>query len=135
LSSAPKPTKEDQLRLRIVLLAAIAALAVAGAASATGTATTAAKLKGTVGPGFTITLKDAKGKKVTRLKAGTYMITVRDLSSIHNFVLEGPGIDRSITSVGFTGTKTVTVKLRAGKKYKYYCRPHESSMFGFVAVS
>ena len=36
--------------------------------------------------------------------------------------------------VSGTGRKTVTIKLRAGK-YKFYCRPHESSMFGFVTVS
>ena len=57
-----------------------------------------------------------------------------DKASIHNFVLEGPGVERQITTVPFKGTKTVTVKLRAGK-YKFYCRPHESTMFGYVKVS
>lgn len=52
------------------------------------------------------------------LKAGFYTITVADRSSIHNFVIEGPGLDRSVTTVGFTGTKTVRIHLRRGT-YKY----------------
>ncbi len=121
------------MRTRIVLIAAAlgAALALVGAVGASPAATT---LKGTVGPGFTISLKTASGKKVTALKAGTYTIVVTDKASIHSFVLEGPGVAKEITKVPFTGTKTVTVKLRKGK-YKYYCRPHESSMFGFVKVT
>lgn len=90
-------------------------------------------LTGTVGPGFTITLTKG-GKKVTRLSAGRYQLVVRDRSTIHSFVLEGPGVERDVTTVPFKGTKTVSVKLRAGK-YKFYCRPHESSMFGFVKVT
>ena len=53
---------------------------------------------------------------------------------MHDFVLEGPGVERDVTTVPFRGTKTVSVKLRAGKN-KFYCRPHESSMFGFVKVT
>ncbi len=120
------------MRIRIVLIAAaaIAALAVSGSAMGQSAATI---LKGTVGPGFTITLKDSKGKTVKALKAGSYTIVVSDKSPIHDFVIEGPGVDKEITKVPFTGTKTATVKLKKGK-YKYYCTPHESSMFGFVAV-
>ncbi len=91
------------------------------------------KLSGSVGPGFTISLKQG-GKSVKSLKKGTYSITVVDKASIHNFVLEGPGVERQITGVAFKGTKTVTVKLRAGK-YKFYCQPHEKTMFGYVTVS
>ena len=106
----------------------VGALTLAGGA----TAATATPI-GTVGPGFTITLTKG-GKKVTRLNAGRYQLVVRDRSSMHNFVLEGPGDERDVTTVPFQGTKTVTVKLRPGK-YKFYCRPHESSMFGFVKVT
>ncbi len=106
----------------------VVAVALAGGATA-ATPT----LTGTVGPGFTITLTKG-GKKVTRLNAGRYQLVARDRSTIHNFVLEGPGVERDVTTVPFQGTKTVTVKLRAGK-YKFYCRPHESSMFGFVKVT
>ena len=34
----------------------------------------------------------------------------------------------------FIGTKTVTIRLREGK-VKFYCAPHESSMFGFLRVT
>ncbi|MFN8225050.1 MAG: plastocyanin/azurin family copper-binding protein [Gaiellales bacterium] len=89
-------------------------------------------LAGSVGPGFTISLKQG-GKNVKSLKKGTYTLSVNDKTSAHNFVLEGPGVERQVTTVPGTGKKTVKVKLRAGK-YKFYCAPHESSMFGFVTV-
>ena len=117
--------------MRIICTIA-AAVAVALLASAPA-APASPKLTGTVGPGFTISLKQ-NGKVVKTLKAGTYTFAVSDKSNIHNFVLEGPGVERDITSVSFTGAKTATVKLRKGK-YKYYCRPHESSMFGSVKVT
>ena len=94
------------------------------------------KLLGTVGAGFTITLTKS-GTKVSRLKAGVYQLVVRDRSPMHNFVLEkskGGTFERDVTSVGFTGTKSLVVKLTPGT-YKFYCRPHESSMFGYVTVS
>jgi plastocyanin len=91
------------------------------------------KLAGTVGPGFTISLKH-NGKAVKTLKAGSYTFVISDKATIHNFVVEGPGVERDITTPSFTGTKTVTIKLRKGK-YKFYCRPHESSMFGFIKVT
>ena len=121
------------MRVRIAAVAAVAALVTAGGAMALNSAAPP-KLNGTVGPGFTITLKNAKGKKVKTLKAGKYTFVIKDKASIHNFVVEGPGVERDITKVSFVGTKTVTLKLRKGK-YKYYCRPHESSMFGFVKVT
>jgi plastocyanin len=111
----------------------VAAAAVALLATSPAAPMSSPKLIGTVGPGFTISLKH-NGKLVKTLKAGTYTFVVSDKASIHNFVLEGPGVERTITAVSFTGTKTVTIKLRKGK-YKYYCRPHESSMFGFVKVT
>jgi len=91
------------------------------------------KLTGTVGPGFTITLKRGTAR-VRMLKAGFYNLTVLDKASIHNFQIEGPGLDRAVTTVSFTGTKTVRIHLRRGT-YKYYCAPHESSMFGNFKVT
>jgi Copper binding proteins, plastocyanin/azurin family len=85
----------------------------------------ATRVAGTTGPGLTITLKKA-GKKVTSLKAGSYTIIVSDKSSNHNFVLTGPGVrNRVITGLAFTGTKTVTLRLRRGT-YTYYCAPHRA---------
>jgi plastocyanin len=75
------------------------------------------------------------GKKVSKLKAGTYTFVISDKSSFHSYGLDGPkGYAKDFTSVPFTGTKTFTVKLKAGK-YKYYCAAHESSMFGFFKVT
>jgi plastocyanin len=115
-----------------LIVAAVAALAVAATAPAHSAAT---KLKGTVGPGFSITLTQS-GHKVKTLRAGTYTFVIADKASIHNFVLEqqtGGKFEKQLTSVGFTGTRTVTLKLKRGK-WKYYCAPHESSMFGFFTV-
>ena len=117
--------------MKLITLLAVAAAALALAASASPLVPP--RLVGTVGPGFTISLTKL-GKRVTTLRAGRYTIVVHDKAAIHNFVLEGPGVERDITTPAFVGTKTVTVLLRKGK-YKFYCRPHESSMFGFVRVT
>ena len=103
-------------------------------AVATATAAATPTLVGTVGPGFTITLTQG-GKKVTKLKAGKYKFVINDKASIHSYGLDGPnGFAKDFTSVSFKGTKTFTLTLKAGK-YKYYCTPHESSMFGNFTVS
>ena len=112
----------------VVLLALVALLAAPVASARTNTTT----LTGTVGPGFTITLK--KGTtKVTKLKAGTYIFKISDKSSIHNFHLFGPGVNK-LTSVGGTGSTTWTLKLKAGK-YTYQCDPHKAFMKGTFVVS
>jgi plastocyanin len=113
------------------LLAVLAAIAALVAAASAGAATP--KLVGVTGPGFTITIKSA-GKAVKSLKAGTYVITVKDTSSIHNFHLTGPGVNKS-TTVPFTGTKTWTVNLKPGT-YTYKCDIHASSgMIGKFKVT
>ena len=109
------------------LVIALAVLVFAGAAQTMATP----KLVGTVGPGFTITLKSA-GKSVKRLKAGTYVVRVSDKSNIHNFHLKGPGVNKT-TDVTGTGTKTWTLTLKPGK-YTYVCDPHASSMHGSFRV-
>ncbi|MGB2953620.1 MAG: hypothetical protein WBB74_09560 [Gaiellaceae bacterium] len=111
------------MRLRLVALVAAAALAVVGIAEAV-TAMALPKLRGTVGRGFTISLKDAHGKTVKTLKHGKYTLTVQDKASIHNFTLNGPGVKkRTITATSFVGTKTVTLTLTKGT-YRYYCTVH-----------
>jgi hypothetical protein len=96
-------------------------------------ATHATILRGTVGPGFTITLRTAQGKIVKSLHAGRYTIRVRDLSPIHNFHLFGPGVNK-LTSVVDTGSVTWTVRLRAGV-YRYRCDPHRTIMHVRFTVS
>ncbi len=114
-------------RFRLTLAASAAVSALVAAAPATA----ATKLVATVGPGFTITLKKA-GKKVTKLPAGAYTITVQDKSRVHNFSLSGPGV-RTSTAVSFVGTKTWNVRLKRWK-YTYVCVPHASSMRGSFTV-
>ena len=81
-------------------------------------------LTGESGPGFSIEVKKG-GKDVKTIKAGTYKIKVEDKSSIHNFHLFGPGLNKK-TSVPFTGETTWTIKLKPGK-YTYQCDIHASS--------
>jgi plastocyanin len=102
------------------LIAGLATLVAIAAPTSAGMGVT--KLRGTTGPGFTITLK--KGTAAVRsVKPGKYAITVNDKSKMHNFRIKGPGLNKQITSVTFKGTKTVTVTLRKGK-YTYQCDPH-----------
>ena len=118
-------------RLHLVLIVAVAALmlAIAGTASAAATP----RLDGTVGPGFTITLKTKAGAKVSKLKPGKYQIVVKDQSSIHNFHLTGSGVNKD-SGISSTGTKTWTVTLRKGT-YIFVCDPHASSMKGKFTVA
>jgi len=116
---------------RMALGTGLIASLLAALALATWTTASAApsKLRGSVGPGETIWLKTARGKKVSLVNRGTYRITIRDRSDEHNFYLSGPGVRRQLTGIGFVGTKTVTVKLRAGK-YRFVCVPHSDDMNG-----
>ena len=118
-------------RIPYLIAGAIAALAIAAPGSAGVSATK--RLNGTVGPSFTINLKKGTAK-VRTLTKGRYRITVRDRSNIHNFRLKGPGLNKQITSVGFVGTKTVTVTLKKGR-YTYVCDPHAASMKGTFRVT
>jgi len=108
-------------------LAVVAVIGPAGSQAATP------KLIATVGPGFTISLKTPAGKKVTSLKPGAYAITVDDRSSIHDFRLRGPGVNKVFSSVAAVGKKTVTVRLRAGR-YQFSCQPHAAAMHGAFTV-
>ena len=113
------------MRFRLVAFASAAALvAVSIVAAAPAATMIVPKLHGTIGPGFTISLKNARGKKVTTLKHGKYAFIVGDKSGIHNFTLNGPGIkNKTITGTSFVGTKTVTLTLKKGK-YTFYCTVH-----------
>ena len=116
----------------LAIAAAATALALAVAASAPA-ARAPKTVQGSVGPGFTITLT-LGGKKVTTLKKGVpYRFAINDRASIHDFHLMGPGINRVLTSVEFTGTKTVVLMLKKGV-YRYLCDPHASFMHGSFRV-
>jgi opacity protein-like surface antigen len=105
-----------------LVLGAVLACALAGASYALAAAPK--KLSGTVGPGFTISLKSSTGQKVSTLTHGSYVFAVQDKSGIHNFVLKGPGVNKEITGVGFSGSKTSpAITLKAGK-YEVLCTVH-----------
>jgi plastocyanin len=116
---------------RITVLAVATALA-AFVLSGLGQAATP-KLVGTSGPSFSIKVTKG-GTLVKTLKHGTYTIVVHDKSSIHNFHLFGPGVNKS-TSVSAVTTKTWTIKLKKGK-YTYQCDIHAASgMKGTIKVT
>jgi plastocyanin len=120
----------------IALIGAALALSVGAATTALGQGASTPTLKGTVGPGFTITLTKG-GKKLKTLKTGMYKVTVNDQASIHNFTLERetkPKIEKHITSTSFTGTKSMTVNLKKGH-WKFYCSLHEATMHGSFNVN
>ena len=98
---------------KTLFLALVAAALIALPASAKSNAIT---LKGETGPGFKIEVEKA-GRDLRTTRAGTYRIKVEDKSSIHNFHLIGPGLNKK-TSVGFTGERTWTIKLKPGR-YTY----------------
>jgi len=119
-------------RTRSLLLGAVVAAALA--ATGSGSAAPPKTVTGTVGPGFTIGLT-MQGKRVTKLKAGTaYRFVIRDLADIHDFHLSGPGLNRVLTSVEFTGTKSFVLRLKKGS-YRFRCDPHAGIMHGRFQVS
>ena len=107
----------------IAFSALLVTLASIGGAQAQGTT----QLTGTVGPGFTITLK-SRTKAVKTLVPAKYTFVINDRSNLHNFHLSGPGVNKK-TTVAFTGTTRWTVTLRAGT-YTYVCDPHATAMMG-----
>jgi plastocyanin len=121
------------MRRKLLSLGLVVAASVALTTAALAQHAATPKLVGTVGPGYTIGLT-VGGQKVSRLKAGTYTFVLHDRASVHAWSLDGPnGFAKDLTQVPFIGTKTVTLKLKAGK-YKYYCPPHEAQMFGHFTV-
>ena len=121
-----------RLWLPLSVVALVAGLAAASALGRPGATIT---LNGTVGPAYSISLtKD--GKKVRNLKPGSYRFVIADRSSSHDFTLEqehGGTFERHLTGIAFTGTRTVTLTLRAGQ-WRFYCSAHRTSMSGLVNV-
>ena len=140
-------------RTGVVVGLAVAALALTGCGGGddeasgttdTGTTTTTettsqtggdagAVLKGSVGPGFEISLSSADGQSVETLAPGSYTLEVDDQSDIHNFHLIGDGVDVS-TDVGSTGTESFDITVTSGT-YTFVCDPHSSTMNGSFEVS
>ena len=114
----------------LVLLLTIAAVLVPGSARPAETATA---LTGSVGPGFTISLKAASGAGVSQLDPGDYTITVNNLNTTaeHNFHLFGPGVDQSTPFQQGTWTWNVTF---TDGVYTFHCDAHPTIMKGTFRV-
>lgn len=127
------------LTLATVLATAMLLTATGGGATPTTelqgapVVTAKTKLVLTTGPGFSITLKTAAGKAFKSMKTGTYTVTVRDRSSIHNAHVVAPGYNRK-TIVPSVGTQTWKVKLAKVGTLRFLCDPHASSMKGSATV-
>jgi len=113
------------LRTLLIFVVAVAAVSIPAAATGSSSAT---PLTGVVGPGFSISLKNANGTGVTHLDAGAYDITVTDSSAEHNFHLSGPGVEQA-TDVEGMGTVTWSVTITDGT-YTFMCDAHPAQMKG-----
>jgi hypothetical protein len=110
------------MRFRLLLAAALV-----GALLVVPSAQAYIHFYGTVGPTATITLKRGDGTNVTRAVHGLRTFVIRDRSTLHNFHLFGPGVDRATTLV-FVGARTWTpVRLRIGT-YVFRCDAHPRTM-------
>jgi len=100
--------------LALPALAAVTAALVVPLTSGAANSPKTMVMKAVVGPGFNISVTAGKKKGNFVAQTGTYTITVYDKSNIHNFHLVGPGVNKK-TGVGFKGTATWTLTLKAGK--------------------
>jgi hypothetical protein len=88
------------------------------------------KLLARVGPGAKIAVTTPAGKRVRSLVAGPYSLAVKDASTVDDFHLTGPGVNRK-TSVAKKLTATWKVTLKAGT-YKYRSDAHPKLKGSFV---
>ena len=91
------------------------------------------KLTGTVGPGFTITLKRLGKFKTIE---GRHVLDHRRGQVEHPQLPPAwaGSVNKEITQIGFVGTKTVIVKLVKGT-YTFICDPHFTTMKGSFKVT
>jgi plastocyanin len=115
--------------MRSALLAAAAATLLFLPASA---AADGAVLTAITGPGDTIALLGADGRRVTHLEPGTYTIQASDTSTRRDFTLRGPGV-RLHTGFEFEGARTWTATFETGW-YRYYDAAFEDSFHGQFTV-
>lgn len=118
----------------LVILALVGVLLGVGLGSARGSRADNPQLIGDVGQGdsYSISLKDANGQVVKHLDPGTYTVTLRDHSAIHDFDLNGPGVGVS-TDITAIENKTFTVTFTDGT-YFFVCDAHAGQMKGSFTV-
>ncbi len=106
-----------QLRRLLFVAAVIAAIAASETAFA-------ATYHGYVGPGSTISLRNAAGARVARVPAGRHTFVVHDRSPAHNFTLRRGTTRLRATSTEGTGTyRWRRVRITRGT-YVYFCSTH-----------
>jgi len=109
------------------LLVLVCAACVVGAVVQPASTAREVTLLGTVGPGPSFfSLETLDEKLITRLKAGQYYFVIRDRSSLRNFHLYGPGIDRR-TPVRAVHVYGWHLRLRKGI-YTYVSDPQRGKM-------
>ncbi len=90
-------------------------------------------LRASVGPGFTISLRNKARRKVKSLVEGRYSVRLRDRSRRHSFHVKGKKFDaRTTVPATFTGTQGW--QLGAGK-YRFFCDAHPRRMRGSFLVA
>lgn len=109
LTQALRVSTLAQMR-RIVLLCLVP-LALGAADGARGEIP---RLVATVGPGFTIELADANGRRVSQLVPGRYELLVHDLADSHNFALGSKTTQQRIVET--------TVESSATRRSRSTCR-------------
>src|SRR5579884_3585715 len=105
------------MKIKIGVVLALSLAGLVAAVSVARPSATDGTLTGNVGPGYVISLTQ-NGSTVTHLDPGTYTINVTDQADIHNFHLQGPGVDES-TDVEGVGASTWTVTFQDGATYEY----------------
>ena len=90
------------------------------------------KLRATVGPGFTISLRSMARRNVKRLVEGAYSTRIRDRSRRHSFHAMGKKFDARST-VRAIATNTQRWQLPVGK-YRFFCDAHPRRMRGRFEV-
>jgi len=121
------------MRQLVFLIAALCLTLALADASFAAPAKDTSQLKGEVyASGFKIEMKNAAGRPLRTLRAGTYLIKIEDRATIHNFHLKGPGVNKTTSVSGRTET-VWTVRLRPGT-YTFRCDPHASLMRGSFTV-
>lgn len=90
------------------------------------------RLVATVGPRATITLRDARGRRLHHLARGRYRIVVRDRSRVHNFHARGAGINRK-TGLKARRSYTWNVTLKRGI-LRFYSDASPRKLRGSVRV-
>jgi hypothetical protein len=103
------------------------ALAIPASATGSGDPHRLPRLRGTVGPGFEISISDHK------VPAGRYKLVVVDKGTIHNFHIHGDGVDKKTTIAG-TGKTVWKVRLKVGD-YHIMCDPHSDTMHTKIEVT